>query len=66
MIRSPSCSQIDDVAREVGAIGIVREHLVEQVGAADDVRRGLLEEVEEDAILAGEDLGQADHERAPA
>jgi hypothetical protein len=46
-----------DVARQVGAVGVVREHLVEQVGAADDVGGRFLEEVEEHAVLAGEDLG---------
>ena len=53
-----------DVAREVRPVGVVGEHLVEEVGAAHDVRGGLLEEVEEDAVLAGEDLGQAGHARA--
>src|ERR671930_547762 len=52
-----------DVARQVGAVGVVREHLVEQVGAADDVGGGLLEEVEEHTVLAGENLGQAGHPR---
>ena len=50
-----------DVAREVGPVGIVGEHLIQEVGAAHDVGRGLLEEIEEDAVLAGEDLGQAGH-----
>ena len=54
----------DDVAREVGPVGVVGEHLIQEVGAADDVGRRLLEEIEEDAVLAGEDLGQAGHERA--
>ena len=54
-----------DVAREVRPVGIVGEHLVEEVGAAHDVRRRLLEEVEEHAVLAGEDLGQAGHVGRP-
>ena len=52
-----------DVARQVRAVGIVGEHLVEEVGAADDVRGRLLEQIEEHAVLAGEDLGQAGHAR---
>ena len=45
-----------DVPREVGLLGIVAQHLVEQVGAAHDVRRGLLEQVEELTVLGDEDL----------
>ena len=52
-----------DVARQVLALGIVAQHLVEQVGGAHDVAAGLLEEVEELAVLAGEDLGQTGHGR---
>jgi hypothetical protein len=51
----------DDVAREIRPVGIVGEHLIEEARAADDVGRRLLEQVEEDAVLAGEDLGQAGH-----
>ena len=54
----------DDVARQVRPVGIVGEHLVEEVGAAHDVGRRLLEEIEEHAVLAGEHLGQAGHARA--
>ena len=52
-----------DVPREVGPVGVVGEHLVQQVGAADDVGGRLLEQVEEHAVLAGEHLGQAGHAR---
>ena len=54
----------DDVPREIRPVGVVGEHLIQQVGAAHDVGGRLLEEVEEDAVLAGEHLGQAGHARA--
>src|SRR4051794_33938391 len=47
----------DDVARELGVVGPGREHPLEQVGGADDVRAGLLEQVEELAFLRREQLG---------
>src|SRR3954471_20906157 len=39
-----------DVAGEGGVLGVAAQHLVEQVGGAQDVAGGLLEEVEELAI----------------
>src|SRR4051812_682096 len=39
-----------DVAREVGVLGVAAQHLVEQVGCAQDVARRLLEQVEELAV----------------
>jgi hypothetical protein len=50
-----------DVAGQFRPVREVREHLVEQVGAAHDVRRRLLEQVEELAVLGGEDVRQAGH-----
>jgi hypothetical protein len=44
------------LAREVAALGIVAEHLVEQIGGANDVAPGLLEEVEELTSARREDL----------
>src|SRR3954454_23049367 len=52
-----------DVAREVGAVGEVGEHLVEQVRAARDVARRLLEQVEELAVARAEDVTQPGHRR---
>ena len=54
VIRSPSCSQITMSRARSLRSGIVGEHLVEEVGAADDVLGRLLEQVEELAVLAGE------------
>ena len=62
VIRSPSCSQITMSAGQVGPVGIVREHLVEQIGAPHHVRRGLLEQVEEHAVLGSEDVGKPCHD----
>src|SRR3954447_12959047 len=53
-----------DVARQVGALREVGEHLVEEVGAMDDVPGGLLEQVEELAVARAEDVTQARHARA--
>src|SRR3954451_14907558 len=52
-----------DVAREVSALGIGAQHLVEQVGRPDSVRGGLLEEVEELAVLRDEHLRKSGHGR---
>ena len=60
VIRSPSCSQIRmSRARSALRSGNLPQHLVEQVGGAQDVAAGLLEEVEELAVAGGDDLGQA-------
>ena len=53
VIRSPSCSASRISSRELGLLRPGLEHLLEQRGGADDVRRGLLEEVVELALLAG-------------
>ena len=37
----------EDVARQPGVLRVAAEHLVEQVGRAQDVGGGLLEEIEE-------------------
>src|SRR2546421_165645 len=50
-----------DVPRQVGALRVVAEHLVQEVGRAHDVARRLLEQVEELAVVGNEDLGQAAH-----
>src|SRR4051812_13920192 len=45
----------DDVARELRGVGIAREHAVEEVSRLHGVGGRLLEEVEELAVLLGED-----------
>ena len=52
-----------DVPRQVGPIGVVGQHLIQQVGTVHHVGGGLLEEIEEHPVLAGEHLGQAGHAR---
>ena len=49
----------EDLADQVGLVGIVGEHLLEQAGRAHDVARGLLEEVEELPVARDEDLESA-------
>src|SRR5918999_1043060 len=44
-----------DVARELAAVGVVAQHLLEQPGGAQDVAAGLLEQVEELAVTRCED-----------
>jgi hypothetical protein len=39
-----------DLARELAVLGEGREHLVEQLGGAQDVAGGLLEQIEVDTI----------------
>src|SRR4051794_14454425 len=39
-----------DVAREGGVLGVAAQHLIEQIRGAEDVARGLLEQVEELAV----------------
>ena len=51
----------DHVARELAVVGPLVEHALEQLGGADDVGAGLLEEVEELALLGREELGQPGH-----
>src|SRR5829696_2429428 len=51
-----------DVAGQVRAVGVVGQHLVQQVRAADRVLRRFLEEVEEHAVLGGEDVRKACHD----
>ena len=46
-MRSPSCSQQDELAREVGALGVVDEQVAQQQSGALDVAPGLLEERED-------------------
>jgi hypothetical protein len=53
-----------DVPGELLALGEGAQHLVEQVRGADDVPRGLLEQVEELAVLGDEDLGKTRHDGA--
>ena len=49
-----------DVAGQLAALGVVREQPLEQLGRAQDVAAGLLEEVEELAVAAGgENVRQA-------
>ena len=50
VIRSPSCSQIRMSRARSRRSGVAAQHLVEQVGGAQDVAPGLLEEVEELAV----------------
>ena len=58
VIRSPSCSQTTMSRRQLAVVGPLVEHPLEQAGRADDVRAGLLEQVEELALLRSEQLGQ--------
>ena len=51
VIRSPSCSA-SRISRASSRLGPRAEQLVEQLGGADDVLAGLLEEVVELALLA--------------
>ena len=51
----------DHVARELAVVGPLVEHALEQLRRTDDVGAGLLEEVEELALLGGEELGQSGH-----
>src|SRR3954447_17225858 len=46
----------DDVARQLSVVGPLVEHALEQLGGADAVVPGLLEEVEELALLGREEL----------
>src|SRR5919112_315649 len=50
-----------DVAREVGPLREVGEHLVEEVRTADDVLRRLLEQVEELPVSGAEDMAEPRH-----
>ena len=59
VIRSPSCSQIRMSRARSLRSGKSSQHLVEQVGGAQDVAAGLLEEVEELAVARCEDARQA-------
>ena len=59
VIRSPSCSQIRMSRASSLRSGKSLQHLVEQLGGAQDVAAGLLEQVEELAVAGGEDAGQA-------
>ena len=45
-----------DLARQLLRLRVVAQHPVEQIGGAQDVGAGLLEEVEELAVAGGEDL----------
>ena len=58
VIRSPSCSQIRMSRARSLRSGKSRSISVEQVGGAQDVAAGLLEEVEELAVARGEDAGE--------
>ena len=60
-MRSPSCSQQDEVAREVGALGVVDEQVAQQQGGALDVAPALLEEREDLEVRAGA-VQQSHHE----
>jgi hypothetical protein len=51
----------EDVPGQLAALGERGRHLVEQVRGADDVARGLLEQVEELAVLGYEYLGESRH-----
>src|SRR3954466_1002319 len=50
-----------DVARDVGSLREVSEHLIEEVGAANDVLGRLLEQVEELPVAGAEDVTQPGH-----
>ena len=50
----------EDVARQLAVLGIGPQHPLEQLGGAQDVAAGLLEQVEELLLLGDEDLGQRD------
>src|SRR3954454_15259690 len=52
----------EDVPGPLARLRVVAQHLVEQVGRADVVRSRLLEEVEELALLGGEDAREPGHE----
>ena len=56
----------EDVARQVLALGISREHLVQQFGGAHDVRAGALEQVEELAVGATQQVRDRRHRYLPA
>ena len=51
----------DHVARDLTVVGPLVEHALEQLGGADDVGAGFLEQVEELALLRREHLGEARH-----
>jgi hypothetical protein len=51
----------DHVTRQLGVVGPLLEHSLEQLRRADDVRPGFLEEVEELALAWREQLGQSRH-----
>ena len=55
VMRSPSCSQMRMSRASSLRSGKSGEHLLEQVGGAEDVPARLLEEVEEFAVTWGED-----------
>ena len=48
-----------DLARELVALGVLAQQLLEQLGGAQDVPARLLEEVEELAVPRGKDAGEA-------
>ena len=50
-----------DLAREVLALGISGQHLVEQLGRSHDVRAGTLEQVEELAVVASQEVRDGRH-----
>ena len=51
----------EDLARELAVLGVVLQHLLEQLGGALDVPGGLLEQIEELAVSRQEDLRQTCH-----
>ena len=51
----------DDLARELTVVGPLLHHPLQEAGRAHDVRAGLLEEVEELALLGSEQLGELNH-----
>jgi hypothetical protein len=51
----------EHIATEVAVVGPRLEHLLEEAGRLDDVRAGLLEEVEELALLRREEPAQLRH-----
>ena len=58
VIRSPSCSQIRMSRASSPCSGKLAQHLVEQLGGAQDVSGGFLEQVEVLAVPRGDYLGE--------
>ena len=63
VIRSPSCSQVEDLGGQVLVVGVGAQQLVEQRGRPQHVLPGLLEQLEVHAVPGSEHLSEARHAR---